>query len=188
MPASRSPESERSIHPFPVEEQSAVCLYRLASISYPNGSPWTLQQFTDSLSSPYMHYVGLYQNGSCIGFIGFFELQQEAEIHHMVISETEKQKGHGKWFLQTILNMLLSKGVNQVFLEVRVSNHPAISLYEKNGFLIAGKRPGYYTHPVEDAWIMVYAFDRHEKQQTKIEENECSDSTNETKTNPYPCH
>lgn len=39
-------------------------------------------------------------------------------------------------------------------LEVRVSNAPAIRLYEKFGFVSEGIRPGFYEKPTEDAMIM----------------------------------
>ena len=39
-------------------------------------------------------------------------------------------------------------------LEVRVSNTPAISLYEKNGFSSIGVRKHYYQDNNEDALIM----------------------------------
>ena len=42
-------------------------------------------------------------------------------------------------------------------LEVRVSNAPAIRLYEKLGFRKLGKRPRFYDAPAEDAWIMTNA-------------------------------
>jgi len=39
-------------------------------------------------------------------------------------------------------------------LEVRASNDPARLLYEKLGFQQAGRRPGYYRNPREDALIL----------------------------------
>ena len=41
-----------------------------------------------------------------------------------------------------------------LLLEVRVSNAPAIALYEKMGFAQVGRRPRYYHNPREDAWIL----------------------------------
>ena len=41
-----------------------------------------------------------------------------------------------------------------IFLEVRESNVPAISLYKKLGFEELGIRKKFYEHPVEDAIIM----------------------------------
>ena len=40
-----------------------------------------------------------------------------------------------------------------VLLEVRESNTPARRLYEKLGFALEGRRPGYYQDPGEDALL-----------------------------------
>ena len=47
-----------------------------------------------------------------------------------------------------------SAGAECIFLEVRQSNIPAISLYKKEGFEELGIRKKFYEHPVEDAIIM----------------------------------
>ena len=54
-------------------------------------------------------------------------------------------------------------GVKELFLEVRASNSPAISLYEKNGFVKIDTRRNYYKHPREDAHIMVLNIDEVDK-------------------------
>ena len=45
-------------------------------------------------------------------------------------------------------------GAPRATLEVRASNAPAIALYEGGGFVTIGRRPRYYTHPIEDALIL----------------------------------
>jgi [ribosomal protein S18]-alanine N-acetyltransferase len=42
----------------------------------------------------------------------------------------------------------------KAFLEVRVSNLAAIRFYEHNSFEVIGRRPRYYTAPIEDALIL----------------------------------
>ena len=49
---------------------------------------------------------------------------------------------------------LSERGVADVYLEVRVSNTPARTLYEKLGFRAVGVRKKYYRLPVEDAVVM----------------------------------
>ena len=44
--------------------------------------------------------------------------------------------------------------VSIIWLEVRVSNHIAISFYRSQGFIKRGVRPGFYTNPAEDAELM----------------------------------
>lgn len=46
----------------------------------------------------------------------------------------------------------------EVYLEVRVSNKPAISLYEKLGYKVVSVAKGYY-HDGEDAYIMAMSLD-----------------------------
>ena len=46
------------------------------------------------------------------------------------------------------------EGARRATLEVRASNTPALQLYERMGFAVRGKRPGYYTNPSEDALIL----------------------------------
>jgi len=43
--------------------------------------------------------------------------------------------------------------VTECFLEVRVSNHPAVNLYEKLGFTNVNRKLGYYMDG-EDALVM----------------------------------
>ena len=56
-----------------------------------------------------------------------------------------------------------------IFLEVRVSNIPAQSLYKKFGFKNEGIRKGYYSKPVEDACVMTKYFVSEEL----LNENSC---------------
>ena len=51
--------------------------------------------------------------------------------------------------------MAKEKNIQQVVLEVRVSNQPAIHLYEKYGFIHCGIRKGFYDFPKEDAYVMI---------------------------------
>ena len=53
-----------------------------------------------------------------------------------------------------LIDMLNDRQSKALTLEVRVSNVPAISLYEKLGFAQVGRRPGYYRKPKEDALIL----------------------------------
>ena len=70
-------------------------------------------------------------------------------------SETKEVVGYlGSWFIEYIT------------LEVRISNTPAISLYEKFGFKSVGVRKKYYQDNDEDALIMFTENIWHEKFKT----------------------
>lgn len=60
--------------------------------------------------------------------------------------------------LQDVLTALQSRGVLEVFLEVRQSNRAAQALYRDRGFRVAGMRRAYYRRPVEDALVLRRVF------------------------------
>ena len=45
-----------------------------------------------------------------------------------------------------------------LWLEVRASNRSAIAFYERAGFMVSGRRPGYYAQPEEDAVLLLKPF------------------------------
>ena len=65
------------------------------------------------------------------------------EIIEIAISENIIQVGNRNYI------------VEKVFLEVRISNLPAIRLYQKQGYKIAGRRKYFYQDTGEDAYTMV---------------------------------
>ncbi len=56
-----------------------------------------------------------------------------------------------------------AEGVQAMTLEVRPSNTHALKLYEKLGFVVEGRRKGYYEDNGEDALIMWYRAKGEEK-------------------------
>ena len=57
----------------------------------------------------------------------------------------------------------ICKGIQQVWLEVRLSNTPAKMLYEKLGFLEVGRRKKYYSDTNEDAIIMALSLSNNKQ-------------------------
>ena len=45
-------------------------------------------------------------------------------------------------------------GATKATLEVRASKTAALALYQRLGFRVAARRPGYYSKPDEDALIL----------------------------------
>ena len=71
-----------------------------------------------------------------------------------VLPEARRQ-GVGSQLLHSALLQASARGAQRIFLEVRDSNQPALLLYQRWGFLRAGSRPGYYTHPPADGLLLV---------------------------------
>jgi len=63
----------------------------------------------------------------------------------------------GELLLINLLALVITLNSTQATLEVRISNQPAICLYQKFGFISQGTRRRYYTDNNEDAVIMTAA-------------------------------
>ncbi len=80
----------------------------------------------------------------------------EAEILRICIKKSERSYGAGSFLFEKMMQEIFSRFINKVFLEVRPSNTPAITIYKKHGFAETSKRKNYYKNPTESALIMVH--------------------------------
>ena len=89
-----------------------------------------------------------------VGYIGMYQVLEEGDITNVAVHEKYQRKGIGNALVSTLLKEASKQMIQEVTLEVRVSNQSAIRLYEKNGFVAEGRRKNYYDKPREDAVIM----------------------------------
>lgn len=83
----------------------------------------------------------------------------ESELESIAVAAEFQRRGVARQLVQRMANVLRGEKVDEVVLEVRVSNASAQALYRSAGFEDAGIRSGYYTDPVEDALVMRLVFD-----------------------------
>ncbi len=114
-------------------------------------SPWTSSQFTEAQNYIYV----LLCESVVIGFVALTQSYDQAELQNFSIHRDYQNLGYGKRLLDFAFQHL-SRDVKQIFLEVRVSNFTAISLYHNLGFEEIGNRRDYYRTELgrEDALIM----------------------------------
>ena len=116
--------------------------------------PWSAQDFRDLLSRDYCLYVVAEVDGEVAGCAGLTNSFGEGSIDNVVVAERFRGCGVAQKMLAELLAQGEAKGIEAFTLEVRVSNAPAIHLYEKFGFVSEGIRPKFYERPTEDASIM----------------------------------
>ncbi len=92
--------------------------------------------------------------GEVAGYAGYWQVMDEGHIMNIAVREDLRSRGIGRALMEAMLKEGDSLGILYWTLEVRVSNAPALHLYEKTGFTSAGIRPGYYSNPKEDANIL----------------------------------
>lgn len=93
-------------------------------------------------------------NNRVVGYIGMYSVLDEANITNVAVFSQYRSRGIGRALVEAMLESCRSAGLSTVMLEVRSGNLPAISLYEKCGFLTVGRRKNYYCDPVDDAILM----------------------------------
>lgn len=116
---------------------------------------WSRDSFYGELSNDLAYYYSAFdENGELIGYAGSWQILDEAHITTIAVKPELKRKKIGEALLNKILEDCYKNEIKYVTLEVRASNIPAISLYEKYGFKSLGMRKGYYQNNNEDALIM----------------------------------
>ncbi len=79
---------------------------------------------------------------------------QQTELESIAVVEGEQGAGIGASLLAKVIDLGRQAGATEMVLEVRRSNRAARRLYERAGFLEAGRRSKYYASPIEDAVLL----------------------------------
>lgn len=116
---------------------------------------WSKDSFYNELSNNLAHYFcALNSENELLGYAGFWGILEEAHITTLAVSKNHRRNNIAQSLLFKIIDDCYEKKIKYITLEVRISNIPAISLYEKNGFRSIGTRKAYYQDNNEDALIM----------------------------------
>lgn len=105
------------------------------------------------LKNPNFNYIVAKANNIIVGFATFLAIS-EIEIESIVVKKDYQRIGIGNLLLKYIANYAKKRQINSIFLEVRVSNVAAISLYKKSGFEVISTRKNYYSDTGESALIL----------------------------------
>ena len=132
------------------EDIEAISRIESASFSM----PWSAADFAALLDKPYCFYLVAEADGVLAGSCGMTISFGEGNIDNVVVAEEFRGKGIAQALLRELFDRGAQMGVEAYTLEVRVSNAPAIHVYEKLGFVSEGIRPRFYERPTEDALIM----------------------------------
>ena len=118
-------------------------------------TPWSRKAFINEVTENKLAYYTVAElEGEIVGFAGVWLIVDEGHITNIAVDGTYRGRQIGKKILQKIIEELRHRRILRVTLEVRASNSTAINLYRSFGFIILGRRPGYYTDNGEDALIM----------------------------------
>lgn len=132
------------------EDISAVHEIEVASFSV----PWSREILEESFESENNKFLVAIFDGKLAGCINLWYVLDEATVANIAVAGAFRKQGIAAALMENALKEAEESGMSAVTLEVRVSNEPAIRLYEKFGFESVGLRPDYYEKPREAALIM----------------------------------
>lgn len=121
-------------------------------------TPWTEGMFLDELRTTHAQclVIKIEITGKTViaAYIIFWFVVDEVHLHNLAVSNEFRRQGLAYNMMNLMADIALQVGINRQTLEVRESNHEAINLYRKCGFVVKGRRPLYYTDTHEDALVM----------------------------------
>lgn len=116
--------------------------------------PWSEKSIAYELTSKLSYWLVAVENGEVVGYVGSQSVLGESDMMNVAVHPDHRRKGIAQALIVALSEGLKDRGNVALTLEVRASNDPAISLYEKLGFEQVGRRPNYYRNPREDALIL----------------------------------
>ena len=116
--------------------------------------PWSARAFEEEITKSISNLWAIISEQRLLAYICFWMFDREIHILNFAVHPKKRNLGLGKLLLENIVKAGTAGGIEKIWLEVRPSNIPALSIYKKFGFNEAGRRKSYYSDSKEDAIIM----------------------------------
>ncbi|WP_244613376.1 ribosomal protein S18-alanine N-acetyltransferase [Modicisalibacter radicis] len=120
--------------------------------------PWREAWLSEALDDGHAECWGAHDGrGALIGHAILYRLPFEAELQAITVDPRVRRRGVARRLLERAIASAEAWGSERVLLEVRGANHGAQALYRAMGFVLDGRRPGYYPAQAgrrEDALLM----------------------------------
>ncbi len=140
---------------YTIRPYTPACLGEVTAIERESFStPWSSESLRQAGEMDNSIFLTVADEMQTVGFGCILLVPGEGELVDIAVSPACRKKGLGQMLITALLTEAENRGAEQIFLEVRQSNTPARTLYEKNGFVPIGVRKKYYKDPVEDAVLM----------------------------------
>ena len=119
-------------------------------------SPWHYEDFLYEINENQFSYNYVVEDEHhIVGYVGAWFMYEQAQITTIGVDLGYQRQGIGRMLLYDMIEKAKEKQCISMSLEVRVSNHKAIALYESSGFKKVAVRKNYYEDNHEDAYLMI---------------------------------
>lgn len=124
---------------------------QIHAAAFTDARAWSAAEFASLLDSPH-----LFASHASQGFALVRVVAGEAELLTIAVHPAHQGQGTGRALMADWMARA-AHTADEAFLEVAADNAPACALYAACGFMIAGRRAGYYQRSgaqAVDAWLM----------------------------------
>ena len=120
---------------------------------------WQRSSFMGELTCDYAYTFTLKcverkKTPQIIAYICYRIITEQMHLLRIAVVPPWRRRGVASKLLDTCFSLAHKSGAESAILEVRPSNQPAVSLYQKLGFRLVERRKNYYTETREDALIL----------------------------------
>lgn len=137
---SAQPEALWRLHAMDMSHLQQVLAIENAAYEF----PWTESVMGDCLRVGYSAWVVCDAREQVLAYALMSMAAGEAHILNICVSPQHRRQGLAQFLLKHLLMMARAGSIDQIFLEVRVSNTAAQQLYFNHGFVNIGLRRAYY--------------------------------------------
>ena len=136
----------------PMNESHVEAIAALEAACF--SAPWDEASVRSELTNELSLWLVAEDETGVLGYVGSQTVLGESDMLNLAVRADQRRNGIGRALTTALCDALREAGSSCLTLEVRVSNEPAKALYASLGFLPVGRRPRYYSRPVEDADIL----------------------------------
>ena len=115
---------------------------------------WSEKSVASELTNQLSLWLVAVDGDRVAGYVGSQTVCDETDMMNVAVTADYRRQGLGEKLVLALVEELKAMGSQCLTLEVRDSNTPARTLYEKLGFQQIGLRKNYYRNPKEDAYIL----------------------------------
>jgi ribosomal-protein-alanine N-acetyltransferase len=137
----------------PMRRRHLRSVLKIEAKVYPR--PWSMGLFMSEVAQREARtYLVARVDGVVVGYAGMMYVLEDGHVTTIAVDPAWHRHSIGSRLLLALADAGLARGIENMTLEVRISNEPAKELYRRFGFVPAGIRKGYYVETGEDALVM----------------------------------
>lgn len=132
--------------------EDILSIAELEKLSF-KGEGWSYGAIASSFGNPAYAMLVAEEDGEVAGYGCISVACESCDLENLLVAEEYRRGGVGRRILDGLIAEAKARGAENIFLEVRVSNAPAMRLYLSCGFAGVYARTRYYTDG-EDCLVM----------------------------------